>query len=226
MPVSGAATAADNSKNVIAGTKAAFPSSVNKMLNTQRATGMPEVADNSATLPITSTNIEVFANNMRVGMVQEFSPSEQRTITPVQELGTEGVVQMVPGNTNGGTISLRRFALFNSMLANAIGLTKTGQFIPAGDSDYVYDTANAMKDPTYRTYGNPFKTLKDQRVPLEFKTKIRLPDDQNDSYHVDTYVDCWIQQYSKTITSNTITITETATVSYSDVYGEKITGTN
>ena len=61
---------------------------------------------------------------------------------------------------------------------------------------------------------------------MEFKTKIRLPDDQNDSYHVDTYVDCWIQQYSKTIASNTITITETATVSYSDVYGEKITGTN
>ena len=216
----------ESSGNVITGTKSAFPSSVNNMLNTQRATGMPEVGDNSASLPITTTNVEVYANNMRVGMVQEFSPSEQRTITPVQELGTEGVVQMVPGNTNGGQISLRRFALFNSMLANAIGLTKTGQFIPANNNDYRYTTANAITDGEYRTYGNPFKTLKDQRVPLEFKIKIRLPDDKKDSYHIDTYVDCWVQTYSKAIASNNITVTETATVSYSDVYAEKITGTS
>ena len=172
---------ADKLENVIDGTKAAFPSKVNKMLNTQRATGMPEIGDNSATLPITSTNVEVYANNMRVGIVQEFTPSESRTITPIQELGTEGVVQILPQNTNGGTISLRRFALFNSTLANAIGLTRTGQFMPANDSDYVYGTASTM-DATSRTYGNPFKTLKDQRVPLEFKVKVRLPDDQNDSY--------------------------------------------
>ena len=216
---------ADKLENVIDGTKAAFPSKVNKMLNTQRATGMPEVGDNSATLPITSTNVEVYANNMRIGIVQEFTPSESRTITPIQELGTEGVVQMLPQNTNGGTIALRRFALFNSMLANAIGLTRTGQFMPANDSDYVYGTASTM-DSTSRTYGNPFKTLKDQRVPLEFKVKVRLPDDQNDSYHVDTYIDCWLQQYSKAIATNQIQITESATISYSDVYGEKITGTD
>ena len=212
---------ADKLENVIDGTKAAFPSKVNKMLNTQRATGMPEIGDNSATLPITSTNVEVYANNMRVGIVQEFTPSESRTITPIQELGTEGVVQMLPQNTNGGTISLRRFALFNSTLANAIGLTRTGQFMPANDSDYVYGTASTM-DATSRTYGNPFKTLKDQRVPLEFKVKVRLPDDQNDSYHVDTYIDCWLQQYGKSYATNQIQITETATISYSDVYGEKI----
>jgi hypothetical protein len=210
--------------NVITGTKAAFPSNVNKYLNTQRATGMPEIGDNAATLPITSTNVEVWANNMKVGMVQEFSPSESRTITPLQELGTEGVVQMAPGNTNGGTISLRRIALFNSRLFNAIGMTNTGQFIPGiqvaangGNVGNVYDTQ-------YRTLSNPFKTLKDCRVPLEFKVKIRLPDDQNDTYHVDTYIDCWVQQYSKTIAANTITISESATVSYSDVVSEKVSG--
>lgn len=212
-------------ENALEGTKAAFPSSVNRYLNTQRATGMPEIGDNAATLPITSTNVEVYSNNMRIGLVQEFTPSENRTITPLQELGTEGVVQMAPGNTTGGTISIRRFALFNSPLFNAIGLTRTGRFIPANDSDYVYGKAAAYdQNKNYRTLGNPFKTLKDQRVPLEFKIKIRLPDDQNDSYHVDTYIDCWISQYTKTTTSREITITESATVSYSDVYTDKITG--
>ena len=213
----------DSFVNMVPGTRSAFDSSSNKMLNTQRATGMVEIGDNSASLPITTTNIEVYANDMRVGMVQEFSPSEQRTILPVQELGTEGVVQMVPGNTNGGTISLRRFALFNSMLANAIGLTRTGKFIDATDGDYQYGkTANIEQNSTYRTYGNPFRTLKDQRVPLEFKIKMRLPDGPTDQYHVDVYVDCWLQQYSKTIASKEVTVTETATISYSDVYGDTV----
>ena len=33
------------------GTTAAYTSATNKMLNTQRATGMPEISDNSSTLP-------------------------------------------------------------------------------------------------------------------------------------------------------------------------------
>ena len=216
--------AASGPSNIITGTKSAFPSNVNKYLNTQRATGMPEIGDNAATLPITSTNVEVWANNMKVGMVQEFSPSESRTITPLQELGTEGVVQMAPSNTNGGTINIRRIALFNSRLFNAIGATNTGQFIPGNITASNGAILGNVYDNTYRTLSNPFKTLKDHRVPLEFKIKIRLPDDQNDTYHVDTYIDCWVQQYSKTIASNTITVSETATVSYSDLVSETVVG--
>ena len=58
----------------VTGTSSAFTSDTNKWLNTQRATGMPEILDNSASLPITSTNIEVYSNNMRIGFVQSFNP--------------------------------------------------------------------------------------------------------------------------------------------------------
>jgi hypothetical protein len=205
---------------LVSGTKSAYTSSTNKALNTQRATGMPEIADNSASLPVTSTNIEIYSNNMRIGFVQSFTPSESRDIVKIQELGTEGVVQSVPGNTRGGQISLSRFAIFNGNLYNALGLTPSGQFTTTDGQ--VYNSATAYSSST-NTLGNPFKTLKEQRVPLELQVKTKLPDDQNTTYNVETYTDCWLQTYSKAIASGTITVTEQATIQYSDVYSSVIT---
>ena len=203
---------------LVKGTQSAWDSFTNKALNTQRATGMPEVGNNSAALPVTSTNIQVFCNNMRIGFVQSFNPSERRTITKVQELGTEGVVQSVPGNTDGGTISMSRFAVYNAMLFNALGMTPTGQFTQYDQQ--TYGAANRYTDDS-NTLGNPFKTLKDQRVPLELQVKTVMPDDQNTTYYIETYIDCWVQNYSRTMQSNVITITEQATISYADVYASK-----
>ena len=198
----------------VTGTSSAFTSDTNKWLNTQRATGMPEILDNSASLPITSTNIEVYSNNMRIGFVQSFTPSEQRQITKVQELGTEGVVQSVPGNTNGGQIAISRFAIFNGSLYNALGLTPTGQF-----SQYASQIPGDAKvySASTNTLGNPFKTLKEQRVPLELQVKTKMPD-VGKAYYIETYIDCWLSSYSKAIASGTITVTESATIQYSDVY--------
>ena len=200
---------------VVTGTSAAYTSDTNKFLHTQRATGMPEITDNSSTLPITSTNIEVFSNGMRLGFIQSFTPSEQRTIKKVQELGTEGVVQSVPGNTNGGQIAVTRFAIFNGNLYNALGLTKTGKFVETGDQ--INNDATVYSSDT-NTLGNPFKTLKEQRVPLELQVKMRMPDVGANAYYILTYIDCWLSQYSKSIATNDITITESATIQYSDVY--------
>ena len=209
---------------LVTGTDYAYDSASNKYLNTQRATGMPQTLDNPSTLPITSTNVSVWANNMRVGFVQSFTPSEQRTITKVQELGTEGVVQSVPGNTNGGQIAITRFAIYNANLYNALGLTRTGQFVAKVDNDFdKFMTLNDTNNAEYRTHTNPFKTLKDQRVPLELKSKTVLPDVNNSTdsgykaYTV-TYVDCWLSQYSKTVATNQVTVSESATIQYSDVY--------
>lgn len=205
---------------LVSGTKSAYTSDTNKRLNTQRATGMPEIADNSSSLPITSTNIEIYSNGMRIGFVQSFTPSESREITKVQELGTEGVVQSVPGNTKGGQIQLSRLAIFNGNLYNALGLTPTGLF--STTDEQVYNSASTYNSTT-NTLGNPFKTLKEQRVPLELQVKTKQPDDANLTYYIETYTDCWLQNYTKTIASGTITVTEQATIEYSDVYSTVVT---
>ena len=204
----------------VPGTSNAYSSDTNTNLNTQRASGMPEVGDNGGSLPITSTNIDVFANGARVGFVQTLNPSESRDIIKVMELGSEGIIQSVPSNTKGGQIGITRFALYNSNLYNALGLTQTGQFVSTADQ--ISGSASSY-DSTYNTLGNPFKTLKDQRVPLEFKVKTRMPTGAlNNNYYVETYTDCWLQTYSKTIAAATITITEQAQVQYSDVYASYV----
>ena len=195
----------------VKGTSYSYSSDTNKNLNTARASGIPSIGDKGAKLAVTSTNISIYSNNMRIGFVQSFSPSESRQITPVHELGTEGVVQMAAGNTNGGTISLTRFAVYNANLYNALGLTRTGQFV-------TFDKFNSSgkKDSTYATYSNPFKTLKDQRVPLEMRVETKTPSDENKVY-VETYIDCWLTSYGKSISAQTITINESCSMSYGDI---------
>ena len=201
------------------GSTSAYDSTSNMTMNTQRASGMPEIGDNGGSLAIASTNISVYANGMQVGFVQSLTPSESRNIVKVQELGTEGVVQSVPSNTNGGQLAIARFAVYNATLFNAIGLTPTGQFVPR---DQQISGNSAALNPATNTYGNPFKTLKDQRVPLEFMVKTRLPAQATETYYVETYIDCWLASYSKTIAAQTITVSESATIQYSDVNSQYI----
>ena len=192
----------------------AYTSATNVTMNTQRASGMPEIGDSGAKLAVTSTNISAYANDMKIGFVQSLTPSESRTITKVQELGSEGAVQSVPGNTNGGQLSISRFAVYNASLWNALGLTHNGEF--AKPVDQIYNDSSKRQDSG--NYGNPFKTLKDQRVPIEFKVKTKIPNSADEAYYIETYVDCWLSSYSKSYSVGTITVAEAATIQYADVY--------
>lgn len=204
----------------VPGTTYAYDSSNNSTLNTQRASGMPWIGANGDKLPITTTNVNVYANGMRVGFVQTFNPSESRTITKVNSLGYEGVVQSVANNTTGGQISLSRLSVYNATLYNVLGLTQTGQF-----QQLPLDTSNSVtrSGAPYNTFANPFKTLKDQRVPLEFKTQVNEPAGGNSATYTITYIDCWLSTFGKTVATSAITITETATVLYSDIVSDYVT---
>lgn len=192
----------------------AFTSDTNVSANTHRASGMPEVGGDAGKLAVATTNIEVWSNGAKIGFIQSLTPSEQRNIIRVQELGTEGVVQSVPSNTQGGQVNINRFALYNSNLYNALGLTHTGRHQERNNQ--IAGSASSRSTVT-GTYGNPFRTLKDQRVPLEIQVKTKIPSNTERLY-VETYIDCWLSSYTKTIASDRITITEQATIQYSDVY--------
>ena len=177
---------------------------------------------------VTSTNIFVYANDGIVGMIQSFSVSESRTVNKLQALGWEGVVQSVPANTNGGQISVSRIALYESSLWNALGLTTDGTpYNPIGKK--VYDSTDSTSDAwdasthSKNADGHSvssrlvFKTLKDQRVPLEIRVQTRRAGSE-EAYYIETYVDCWLASYSKSYSVGTITVSESATIQYSDVY--------
>lgn len=193
-------------------------------------------------LVMTSTNIFIYANDSIVGMIQSFSISESRTINKLQAVGYEGVVQAVPSNTNGGQLSVSRMALYQSNLWNALGLTMSGvAYNPVGSKVYdnskgddsANNNANSLNTYTLNpTPKNPtntdntisskhvFKTLKDQRVPLEIQVRTRLngTGSTDSDFYIETYVDCWLSSYSKSYTVQSITVAEQATIQYADVY--------
>lgn len=211
----------------------------NTSTNTHRATrndtarGMendltPTASDTNSLIQ-TSTNIFIYSNGSIVGMIQSFSVSEQRNINKLQAIGWEGVVQAVPSNTNGGQLQVSRIALYQSSIWNALGLTSNGKsYNPLGMK--VHD-ANSPAEATgwdKSTHTNDiagstvssrliFKTLKDQRVPLEIKVQTKRRGSTSE-YYVETYVDCWLSSYSKSYTVQTITVAEQATIQYADVY--------
>ena len=179
----------------------------------------------------TSTNIFIYANDAVVGMIQSFSISESRTINKLQAIGWEGVVQSVPSNTNGGQLQVSRIALYESNLWNALGLTTDA--IPLnklGSLGLRQPTATREKwdlpEPEKADRGKVtssrmvFKTLKDQRTPLEIQVKTRRTGTGAgaDAFYVETYIDCWLSNYSKSFNVGTITVAEQATIQYSDVY--------
>lgn len=207
----------------------------NTSTNTQRAarndirtaenTFTPTSPD-SNTLLQTSTNIFIYAQGSIVGMIQSFSITENRTINKLQAIGYEGVVQAVPSNTNGGQLNVTRIALYDSTIWNALGLTSDGKaYNPIGRKVHTttsYDMKN-LDQSTTEYDGQPvssrvvFKTLRDQRVPLEIQVKTRKAGSL-DEYYYETYIDCWLSSYSKTYSVGTITVAEQATVQYADVY--------
>lgn len=180
-------------------------------------------------MAVTSTNVFVYSNGCLVGMIQNFTVSETRTINKLQALGWEGVVNSVPNNTDGGTLNISRIALYESSIWNALGLTTHGvPFNEIGhktypskdpDDDKSWDTPNhAFENDGSMTKSRlVFKTLKDQKVPLEIQSKIRR-EGSEDLYFVETYIDVWLQSYSKTYSTGSITVAEQVQASYADVY--------
>ena len=177
----------------------------------------------------TSTNIFIYANGGIVGMVQSMNISETRQINKLQAVGWEGVVQSVPSNTKGGQIQLQRIALYDSTMFGALGLTtnalpqnslgsKIHNIDRHTESDKWddYTTEQAMQGKRV-SEGLTFRTLKDQRAPIEIQVKTPLYGDQA-KFYTTTYIDVWLSSISRTMNVNTITVAESATAMYGDVY--------
>lgn len=197
-------------------------------IRTAEKTGFTPTAPDTNSLLQTSTNIFVYAQNSIVGMIQSFTVSENRTINKLQAIGWEGVVQAVPSNTNGGQLSITRIALYESTIWNALGLTPSGKtYNPLGKKVHTStspaattwdkDTATPEIEGTTVSSRLIFKTLRDQRVPLEIQTKTKKAG-STDEYYTETYIDCWLASYSKSYSVGTITVAEQATIQYADVY--------
>jgi hypothetical protein len=81
----------------------------------------------------TSYGLVIEVGGVSIGMIQTWNPQQSRTITPVYQLGdgilqhdgyvsAGGVVENVPGNIGGLTLSISRFDMFRSRMEQVWGI--------------------------------------------------------------------------------------------------------
>jgi hypothetical protein len=154
------------------------------ILNTQIANNSNGSVVGMTTHP---TNIEILINGSRVGMIQSFSPSESRNVTPIMALGVEGVVTSSVGNYSGGTFSTPMIEIYDQTSLAALGVVDQGGRDPGG-----------LRQLTIS------KALYQQRIPVDIRAVTYTPAIGAET--IDTFVNCYITSYSKSISISASTI--------------------
>lgn len=83
-------------------------------------------------LPNTTTRtdhaLSIQVGGTSIGHIQEWTPQQSRTVTPVYELKTDTsgtVIENVPGNIGGLTITVNRFDLYTDRMEQVWGLNSS-----------------------------------------------------------------------------------------------------
>lgn len=127
-------------------------------------------------IPVTSTRtdhaITIRVDGVTIGHIQDWTPQQNRTVTPVYELNsaTSGeVVENVPGNIGGLTIGVNRYDLFNKKMEEVWGANFNIQM------------------------------LTDQTNPIQIQEKWNNP---SGTTQVWVYTGCWFTSLGRTHSAN------------------------
>lgn len=74
----------------------------------------------STTRTALSTQIIIMVDGESVGAVQEFSPSQRRSVERIKEVGTDGTIEIVPSQAAEVTVSIRRIVYDGISLTEAM----------------------------------------------------------------------------------------------------------
>lgn len=105
------------------------------------------------TLPSTRTRTDhamsISVNGQTIGHIQDWTPQQSRTVTPVYELDdrTSGtVIENVPGNIGGLTIGVNRFDLFLSRMEQVWGIADMNMLTDQSQSITVREKWRTITD--------------------------------------------------------------------------------
>lgn len=146
------------------------------ILNVQAAADADGSVQGLTTHP---ANHQIISRGNVVGLVQSFGPNETRTVSPVMGLGVEGVVTSAVANYSGGTFNTPLIQIYDITPLEAFGIIDRGGGI-----------GGLRQLPQ-------LKSLYQQREPLDIRSVLQTPNEGEQI--IETYRNCWITSYSKTI---------------------------
>ena len=135
-----------------------------------------------------STQIAILVNGEAVGAIQSFGQTQQRSTKPITEVGTDGVIEIVPSSATQITLSIQR------MVFDGLSLTE------AFKRGFMNIAAQRI----------PFDIV----VVDRFSS---ASDGDNEAL-VTIYKNCWFTNLAKTYSSQDYVISENASVSCETVY--------
>lgn len=165
------------------------------VLNVQQATRQNGSVQGLAVQPY---NIEIICNGSVIGMVQSINPAETRNVNKIQAIGVEGVVTSVPGNYTGGTFSTPMIEIYDQAAMEAWGIVDEGGRVRGG--------LRALPRVI---------SLKQQRRPVDINIITYTP--VEGAEYIETYLNCWITSYGRTIQVGNNTIGINVSWTYDDV---------
>jgi len=156
-----------------------------------------------------------------VGAIQTLAPTETRPLVRISELGTDGVLQIVPSAAFTVELAVTRLVFDYRRLPAAF--SRGFRHIHAQRIPFdikVLDYNRYAENESVRSTRNPI--LADAETPATndyarvevFKSPLALKEDQIKTDNVITtrYVNCWLTSYSYTYDQSNYLITENATI--------------
>lgn len=130
-----------------------------------------------------STQIVIYVNGEPVGAVQSFGETQQRTIKPITEVGTDGLIELVPSAATRVSLTLRRVAFdglsiteafargFRNIAAQRIpfDIVVVDQFSGTGDDSIVTTYHNCFFERIGKTYSSDdYVIIEEGSVQVEY----------------------------------------------------------
>lgn len=152
---------------------------------------------NSQTRTGLSTQIAILVDGQPVGAIQSFGATQQRQTRPVMEVGTDGVIEIVPSGSTTISLSIQRIVFDGLSLPEAFmrGFTNIA----------------AQRIPFDIVAVDRFSSPESPGTPME----------EEPQAIVTVYKNCWFTNLAKTYTASDYIISENASVSCETVYTTK-----
>jgi len=143
-----------------------------------------------------------------IGAVQSMSVTEDRTITPIYEVGTDKIIQLVPTSATTYSIELNRIVFDFQRLPDA--LQREYRHIHAQRRPF--DIVVTDYNPYLQNQNGPQNAQGDQNLPGSGSQASEVFTKSPPAIHT-TYGNCWFTRLNFTYTQNEYLITETCSLS-------------
>lgn len=159
-----------------------------------------------------------------VGAIQTLAPTETRPLVRISELGTDGVLQVVPNAAFTVELAVTRLVFDFRRLPAAFGRSFRHIHAQRNPFDIVVTDYNTYAEHYTNTFNGaghiPDGSIRDPNTLTDFErvttsaTDVSMNDGEvsANQYITTRYVNCWLTSYSYTYDQSNYLITENATV--------------